>query len=74
MIPMAMQPTWLDKVIQPEMSTGDAQAIAEAIAKSPQFLDAIKRGLAHKPKPGTMGPTPEQFIRQEIVKAVQSVS
>jgi len=71
---MAMQPTWLDNVIQQAIDTGDPTVIAQAIAKSQQFLDAIKRGIAHKPKPGVMGPTPAQMIRQEISKAIAAVS
>jgi hypothetical protein len=71
---MAMQPTWLDSVIQGAMDSGDPNVIAQAIANSPQFLNAIKQGLANKPKPGVMGPTPAQVIRQEIAKAIASVS
>ena len=70
----AMQPTWLDKLIQPEIEKGDPAVIAQAIAKSPQFIAAIKHGLANKPKPGVAGPTPAQVVRQEITKAVASMS
>jgi hypothetical protein len=69
-----MQPTWLDNVIQGEIDKGDAKAIAQAIANSPKFINAIKTGLANKPKPGVMGPSHAQMIRQEIEKALAAVS
>ena len=37
-------------------------------------LNAIKTGLANKPKPGVMGPSHAQMIRQEIEKALAAVS
>lgn len=65
-----MKPTWLDGVIDTVIDTGDPAQIAQAIANSPRFLDAIKTGLANKPKPGVMGPSASQVIRQEIAKVV----
>jgi hypothetical protein len=62
-----MRPTWLDNVIDKVISTGDPKKIAEAIATNPEFLDAIKTGLAHKPQPGVMGPSYSQFVRTSIV-------
>ncbi len=67
---MAMKPTWLDNLIQAEIDKGDPTAIAQAIANSPRFLDAIKRGLANKPKPGIIGPSHAQVIREAIKEAV----
>jgi hypothetical protein len=61
-----MPPTWLDQVIETVIGTGDPQVIAQVVANSPRFLDAIKRGLANKPRPGIVGPTPAQIIAQEL--------
>jgi hypothetical protein len=47
------RPGWTG-AIEPEIDKG-AAAIAQAIATSPRFIDAIKRGLASKPKPGAGG-------------------
>lgn len=59
--------TWLDEVIDPKaIEKGDAIAIAQSIAASPQFLDAIKHGLAKKPEPGVIGPSHAQIIAEEI--------
>jgi len=57
MAQQAMPPTWLDQLIQKVIDKGDPKAIAQVIADSPQVMDAIKRGLANKPKPGVAGPT-----------------
>jgi hypothetical protein len=62
-----MAASWLDAVIQSQISNGPA-AIAQAIAASQPFLDAIRAGLANVQTPGTMGRSPAQVIRQEIVK------
>lgn len=64
------KPTWLDNVIQEEIDKGDATAIAQAIANSPRFVEAIKRGLANKPKPGVMGPSHAQNVRKAVAEAV----
>lgn len=69
----AMRPTWLDQVIDTVIDTGDPKQIAQAIANSPQFLDAIKAGLANKPKPGVMGPSYSQNVRTAIRDAVAAV-
>ena len=70
---MAMLPTWLDGVIQSVIDQGDATAIAQAIANNPRFLDAIKKGLANKPKPGVMGPTYAQNVREAIKAELAAV-
>lgn len=68
-----LQPTWLDAVIDSVIATGDEKQIAQAIANSPRFLDAIKRGLANKPKPGVMGPSYSQNVRTAIAEEVAKV-
>jgi hypothetical protein len=65
-----MKPTWLDGVIQKVIDKNDATAIAQAIANSPQLVDAIKKGLANKPEPGVMGPSHAQNIRKAVVEAL----
>jgi hypothetical protein len=62
------RPGWTG-AIEPEIDKG-AATIAQAIATSPRFIDAIKRGLASKPKPGVMGPSHAQVIRNAIKEAV----
>jgi hypothetical protein len=66
----AERPTWLDEAIEKVIAKGDAQAIAQVIANSPQVVEAIKRGLANKPKPGVMGPTYAQNVAREVREAV----
>lgn len=64
----AMPPTWLDQVIQKVIDKGDPKAIAHVIADSPQFMDAIKRGLANKPT--GPGPTYAQVVAREVREAI----
>ena len=64
------KPTWLDQAIQTVIDKGDPKAIAQVIANSPQVIDAIKRGLANKPKPGVMGPSYAQIVAREVREAV----
>ena len=66
------RPTWLDEAIQTVIEKGDPQAIAETIANSPQVIDAIKKGLANKPKPGVAGPSYAQIVAKEVKAAVAS--
>ena len=70
----ALPPTWLDEVIEKVIDKNDPAVIAQAIAHSPQFLDGIKKGLAHKPKPGVMGPSHAQNVRKAVIDAVSAVS
>ena len=65
-----MAPHWLDEVIERAMKSGKPEDVARAIATSDKMMAAIKHGMAHKPKPGTIGPTPAQAIRSEVVEAV----
>jgi hypothetical protein len=65
-----MKPTWLDEVIDKVIEKGDPTVIAQAIANSPRFLNAIKAGLANKPQPGLMAPSHSQVIRQAIAEVV----
>lgn len=64
------KPTWLDEVIQTVIDKGDPQAIAQVIANSPRVIDAIKKGLANKPKPGIAGPSYAQIVAKEVRAAV----
>ena len=68
-----MKPMWFDELIETVIGTGDPAVIAQTIAKSPQFMDAIKRGLANKPKPGVAGPSYAQVVAQEVRKAMAAV-
>lgn len=65
-----MPPTWLDGVIDGVIGKNDPAVIAQAIAASPQFIAAIKKGLANKPAPGVMGPSHSQVIRRELAEAI----
>jgi hypothetical protein len=65
-----LKPKWLDNVIQAAMGTSSPTAIAQAIATSPQFVDAIRRGLENKPQPGIMGPSHAQMIARELQEAL----
>jgi hypothetical protein len=67
------RPTWLDEAIEKVIDKGDAQAIAQVVANSPQVIEAIKRGLANRPKPGVMGPSYAQNVAKEIREAVAAV-
>ena len=66
-------PTWLDEAIEAAIAGGDPATIALAVANSPQFLDAIKWGLARKAMPGTEGASQAQVVAEEI-KRTFSVS
>jgi hypothetical protein len=68
-----MRPTWSDGIIDGVIATEDPKAIAQALANSPRFLEAIKRGLAFTPKPGTVGASRTQHVRQAIVEELQAV-
>jgi hypothetical protein len=67
-----MAPTWLDKLIEPAVATGNAAAVAQAIAASPRLLAAIQRGLDDKAAPDVRGPSQAQrvaaAIREELAK------
>ena len=52
-----------------EMDALSYEQIADAIATSEEFLDAIRKGLKNKPK-RRIGPSYAQVIRREIQKAV----
>lgn len=69
-----LAPTWLDKVIETAMVKGDPKVVAQAIANSPQLIDAIKRGLADKPQPGVMGPSHAQKIRAAVQEALAATA
>jgi len=60
------KPTWLDQAIDAVIDKGDPMVIAQVVANSPQVVDAIKRGLANKPKPGVMGPSYSQVVADEL--------
>jgi hypothetical protein len=64
------KPTWLDEAIQKVIDKGDAQAIAQVIANSPQVMQAIQKGLANKPRPGVMGPSYAQVVADAVREAV----
>jgi hypothetical protein len=61
-----MKPSWLDNVIEKVIDSGDPGKIAQAIATNPEFLGAIKSGLANKPMPP--GPGYAQNIRTSIIE------
>jgi hypothetical protein len=68
-----MKPTWVDEAIQTVIDKGDPVAIAQVIANSPQLLDAIKKGLADKPKPGIIGPSYAQIVARAIREAINAL-
>jgi hypothetical protein len=61
---------WVDAAIQAEIESGNPAAIAIAVAHSPHFVDAIRRGLAKKPPPGSEGPSHAQIIAEELREAM----
>jgi hypothetical protein len=77
---MALAPHWLDGVINDVVETEDPEVIAQAIANSPKFIDAIKGGLLeinelkrNPPPRGTIGtPTPTEIVRRSVIAAIDS--
>ena len=65
-----LAPHWLDGIIGTKLEHEDAKLIAEAVAGSREFVEAIKAGLKDKPQPGVMGPSHAQVIRRKIQDAV----
>ena len=70
----AMQPTWLDKLIETVIDKGDPTAIAQVIANSPQVMGAIKKGLANKPTPGKPSATYAQNVATAVREAIASTA
>ena len=67
-------PTWLDKLIQAELSKGsDAVAMSRAIAMSPEVIGAIQHGLGNPPGVWSRGPSHAQMIGDELKKALSEV-
>ena len=58
-------PNWFDKVIEQSMGT-DAQAIAYALARNPEFIAAIQRGIDNKTTMPVMGLSPAQHVADAI--------
>jgi hypothetical protein len=75
---MALPPHWLDEVIAEVLQSGDENQIAQAIANSPQLINAIRAGLKDKPPERTpsgsliCGPGYAQVIRGYVIEAIES--
>lgn len=69
----ALPPHWLDQVIGDTWQK-DAAAVAQAVAKSPQFLAAIQAGIdkakAISTDPKVIGEVGRQDVRVAIVDGV----
>jgi hypothetical protein len=63
-----IHPAWLDQRIQTVLASGNAEAIARAIAEDPNFVDAIRRGLLEVQPDGRPGPSNAQRIAAELMK------
>ena len=76
MVVSALPPHWMDDYIDQAVSSGKMTPaqIAEVVANSPEFLDAIQRGLDNKPDPNIIGPSHAQVIREEIRKALEATA
>jgi hypothetical protein len=53
-----------------EIESGNPTAIAIAVANDPRFIEAIRRGLARKPPPGSEGPSHAAIIAEELREAL----
>ena len=80
---MALPPHWMDEVIDQVIASNDASQIAQAIANSPQLIDAITMGLiegrqqaAMEKQTGHMicGAGSSQMIRRKVQEAIESLS
>ena len=70
-----LSPHWLDDVIEGVLRESNANAIARAVSHSERFLAAVQEGIKRANagvRPGVMGPSHAQYIRQAIVEAIQS--
>lgn len=80
---MALPPHWMDDVIDQVIASQDQAQIAQAIANSPQVIDAITTGLiearqqaAAEKKSGQMicGAGPSQMILRKAQEAIEAMS
>jgi hypothetical protein len=61
--------SWSSAIIDAALPTGDPEAIAQALAASPEFVAAIRRGMEIKITNGVLSPTRVEFIRLELQRA-----
>ena len=72
---MVMRNNLLDELIETGMQQGGTvDAIFDAIKADTTVRDAVQTAIDNPPKPGMMGPSPAQHIRQALMQALEATA
>jgi hypothetical protein len=72
------EPNWFDKEYAGPMAKETAEQALAEIAKCPRIVKAVKDALAthdtNAKKPGWIGPTRTQVVRDAVAEVLQAIS